>query len=44
MARQKLSRKSVNKLRRKTGLDIAGCYIRGNTDHRISKIPNHVEL
>ena len=34
MARQKLGRKKLNKLRRETGLDIVGCFVRGNTNHR----------
>jgi hypothetical protein len=34
MARQRLNRKSVNRLRRKLSLDIVGVYVRGNTDHR----------
>ena len=33
MSRQRLSRKSVNRLRRKLCLDIIGVYVRGNTDH-----------
>ncbi len=34
MARQKLGRKKVNKLRRELNLDIVGVYVRGNTGHR----------
>lgn len=34
MARQKLGPRKVAKLRKITGLDIVGVYVRGNTNHR----------
>lgn len=35
MARQKLGQKKINRLIKKTGLDIEHVLVRGGTDHRL---------